>query len=63
MKPATSATVALLVAIAVLHLARLAFGVEVMAGGTTVPLWVSAVGVVVPGALAAGVWREHRPGR
>jgi hypothetical protein len=46
--------------VAIAHLLRLVLRVEVVAGGVVVPLWVSLVGFVVPGALAAALWRESR---
>ena len=37
---------------------RFALGVELVANGTQIPLWVSAVGCLVPGAIAVLLWRE-----
>jgi protein-S-isoprenylcysteine O-methyltransferase Ste14 len=45
-----AATVFVLIALA--HVLRIAFGVQVTVGTTEVPTWVSAVGVVVALALA-----------
>jgi len=44
--------------VALAHFLRLVFQVEILIGGETVPLWASVVGLVVPGALAVGLWRE-----
>jgi hypothetical protein len=44
--------------VALAHFLRLVFQVEILIGGETVPLWASVIGVVVPGALAVGLWRE-----
>ena len=44
--------------VAVAHLLRLLFQVEMFIGGATVPLWASVIGTVVPAALAVGLWRE-----
>jgi protein-S-isoprenylcysteine O-methyltransferase Ste14 len=44
--------------VALVHLLRLVYGWEVTINGSTVPMWVSVVGVVIPGALAAGLWWE-----
>jgi hypothetical protein len=60
MKPARAVTILLLLIIAVGHLLRLAFGVEATVGGTAIPMWVSVVGMIVPAALAYGLYREHR---
>jgi uncharacterized integral membrane protein len=60
MRPASLITVLFLSLIAVAHLLRLVFQVEVVAGGTTIPMGVSVLGCVVPGALAFALWREVR---
>ena len=60
MKPASLVTVIFLLAVALLHLFRLVLRVEVVVGGTTVPVWVSLLGLVGPGALAIWLWREGR---
>ena len=60
MRPATSVTAMLLILIALAHLLRFAFGLEVTVQGVTVPLWVSIFGTIVPAGLAVGIWREHR---
>lgn len=39
--------------VALAHLLRLAFGWQVLVAGTEIPLWVSWLGLVMPGALAA----------
>jgi hypothetical protein len=60
MKPATSITIILLILIAIAHLLRLVFQVEIVANGMTVPMWVSIVACIVPAALAVLVWRENK---
>lgn len=60
MKPAILLSALLLSLVALAHLLRLVFRVEVIAGGHVVPLWVSVVGFAVPGALATALWRERR---
>ena len=60
MKPATRVAVLLLGAIAIAHVLRVVYAVEVTADGISIPIWVSWLGILVPGALAVGVWREHR---
>jgi len=60
MKPATFLTAFILAFVALAHLLRLIFGVEVIAGGHVIPLWISVPGFLVPGALAVALWRESR---
>ena len=47
-------------AVAVLHVLRLVFQVQVTAGSVTVPMWPSVLAVLGPGALAVWLWREQR---
>ena len=60
MKPASLITAMFLCVVALAHLLRLASGVEITVGGTIVPVWVSALGVLGPGALALWLWQEQR---
>lgn len=39
--------------VALLHLLRIAYGWEAVTGGWAVPLWVSWIGLLVAGVLAA----------
>lgn len=39
------------------HLLRLATQAEVLVGGHRMPLWLSAVGVVVAGGLSLWLWK------
>ena len=59
MKPFTIVAVALLALIAVVHLLRLFVGWEVVVTGFAIPVWWSAIGLVIAGGLALMVWREH----
>lgn len=59
MKPATALAAALLLLVAVAHALRLLFSVPVTVGSTSIPLWLSALGTLVPAALAIGLWRER----
>jgi Na+/proline symporter len=59
MKPATTITVILLILIAVAHLLRLIFHVEIVADGMTIPMWASVPACIVPAVLAVMVWREN----
>jgi len=58
MKPATLIAALLFALVAVAHLVRLIFQIEVLVGSATIPMWVSVVGIIVPGALAVALWRE-----
>ena len=60
MKPFTTIAVALFALIAVVHLLRLFAGWEVVVGGFVIPVWWSAIGLVIAGGLALMVWREAR---
>jgi len=61
MKPFTTIAVAVFTLMAIVHLCRLFAGWEVVVIGFVVPVWWSAVGLVVAGGLALMVWREARP--
>ncbi len=52
MKPFTTIAVALFTLMALVHLGRLFAGWEVVVAGFVVPVWWSAVGLVVAGGLA-----------
>ena len=60
MKPATLAATIISTLIAIVHLVRLVLHVPVTVGTTSVPMAVSVVGVLLFGAIAIGLWREHR---
>lgn len=45
-------SVVFFVVVALTHLLRLMFGWEVSVAGTEIPMWVSVVGVIIPGVLA-----------
>lgn len=67
MKPFTTAAVGVFTLVALLHLARIVMGWHVIIGdsvvaigGTSIPMWVSYLGVVIAGGLAVMVWREAR---
>jgi hypothetical protein len=62
MKPATVVTLVVLTLIALLHVIRLVAGVPVTVGSLVVPVWGSLPAAVLFGALAVGLWREHRRG-
>jgi hypothetical protein len=60
-KPFTTIAVTVFTLMAIVHLGRLLTGWEVVVTGFVVPVWWSAVGLVVAGGLALMVWREARP--
>ena len=60
MKPATFLASFIFCLVALAHLLRLIFGIEIIAGGHVIPQWVSVPGFLVPGALAVSLWRESR---
>jgi hypothetical protein len=57
-KPFTTIAVAFLTLIALVHLLRLFAGWEVVVSGFVIPVWWSAIGLVIAGGLALMVWRE-----
>jgi len=67
MKPFTTTAVVVFALVAALHLTRIVLGWKVIigesvvaVGGTPIPMWVSYLGVVIAGGLAAMLWRESR---
>lgn len=46
--------------VAIVHLLRLVRHFHLIIGTHLIPLWVSWPGVIVPGVLAIGLWRESR---
>ncbi|MGD2129012.1 MAG: hypothetical protein PVJ33_07025 [Lysobacterales bacterium] len=50
----------LLSIVAVAHLLRLLFAVDIVVGGYVIPQWVSVGGVVLPGLIAMMLWKESR---
>ncbi|MFQ5534210.1 MAG: hypothetical protein ACE5EM_05240 [Sphingomonadales bacterium] len=59
MKPATKIAVIVLSLVAIAHLLRLLFSVEVTIGGWLAPMWLSVLGTVIPAALVFFIYREH----
>jgi hypothetical protein len=57
-KPFTSIAVVIFTVIAIVHLFRLFQGWAVTVAGFVVPVWWSALGLVIAGGLAIMVWRE-----
>ncbi len=59
-KPFTAIAIAVFGLVAFVHLLRLLFDWYVVVAGVSIPMWVSALGLVVPAGLAAMLWREMR---
>jgi NAD/NADP transhydrogenase beta subunit len=60
MRPFTTATLILLVLVAVVHALRLGQGWIITVNGADIPMWVSILGFVLAGGLVVGLWRETR---
>jgi hypothetical protein len=61
MKPVTTIAILIFSLIAVAQLLRFLLRVEVIAGGTSIPIWPSAIAAAIFGTLAYMLWRENRP--
>jgi hypothetical protein len=59
MKPATTIVMFLLIAVAITHLLRFVFHVNVIVDSMIIPMWVSIPGCIVPAVLALVLWREN----
>ena len=59
-KSASVLAIVILSLIAIGHLLRLLFGITVVVGGLTIPLWVSVLGFIFFAAVAIFLWRETR---
>lgn len=60
MKPFTLIAIVVFSLVSILHLVRLILGWEILVGGVTIPLWLSGIGFIIAGGLAAMLWRETR---
>ncbi len=58
MKTGSKIAIFLLVAVALAHLLRLVFNINVTVDDWQFPQWISVLGVVVPGLVAWMLWRE-----
>ena len=63
MKPASLLAIVIFTLVALAHLLRLVFQVQVLIGGAALPMWVIALGLVVAAGLAVGLWRETGSGQ
>ncbi len=60
MKTGTLLAIIVFTIVAVAHLLRLVDGTQIVVGSTTIPLWVSFVGILVPGLIVVLLWKETR---
>ena len=60
MKPAALVAVLFLSVVALLHVLRLIFQVQITVGSTEIPMWASLLAVIGPGTLAVWLWKEQR---
>jgi hypothetical protein len=60
MKPFTTLAVVVLALVAVMHVVRLSLGWVIVVNDVTIPMWVSAVGFILAGALSVMLYRESR---
>lgn len=59
-KPFTMIAVGIFTFVALAHLCRLYEGWAIQIGSTTIPMWASIPGAIVPGALAYLIWHENK---
>jgi len=58
MKTGTKLAIAVFSIVAIAHLLRLVYAVDVSIGSWNAPMWVSVLGVLVPGVIAILLWRD-----
>jgi protein-S-isoprenylcysteine O-methyltransferase Ste14 len=58
--PAVNFAAILFAVVSIAHLLRIVFDVPVTVADESIPMWVSVIGVVVPGMLAWLLFRNHR---
>ena len=58
--PFTSLAVLVFAVVALVHVLRLVFGWDVTINGAAVPMWASALGILIAAGLAVLLWRESR---
>ncbi len=59
MKTGTQLAIIVFALVAIGHLLRILNGVPVTIGDWDVPQWVSLLGILIPGLIAALLWRER----
>ena len=60
MKTGTFIAMIFLVLVAIAHIMRVVWQVEVIVSGYHVPMWMSYAAVIATVVLAAAMWNEHR---
>ena len=60
MKTGTLLAIIVFTLVVIGHLLRLVDGTSVVIDSTSIPMWVSYLGVVVPGLIAFLLWKESR---
>jgi hypothetical protein len=59
-KPAALIATVFLALVGIAHLVRVLLGLDLVAAGMVVPIWISMVACVFTGGLAVMLWRESR---
>ena len=60
MKTGSFVAMIFLVLVAIAHILRVIWQVEVIAGGYYLPMWMSYAAVILTAVLAGAMWNEHR---
>ncbi len=60
MKTGTLLAIIVFTIVALGHLLRLADATQIVVGSTTIPMWVSVLGALVPGLIVVLLWKEAR---
>lgn len=60
MKPFTTIAAAIFALVALMHVFRLFLGWEVTVNGIAIPMWASALALIITAALALMLFREAR---
>ncbi len=60
MKTGTKLAIAVFIIVAISHLLRLVYAVDLIIGSWNAPMWVSVPGVIGPAAIAWMLWRESK---
>jgi len=60
MKTGTFVAMIFLVLVAIAHIVRVIWQVEVIVGAYYVPMWMSYAAVILTAVLAGAMWNEHR---
>ena len=60
MKSFSKLAALLLGLVAILHLLRVVFNIEMTIDNIDIPNWVSVLGCIIPGMLSIGLWKEAK---